>query len=425
MMLKPRRDGSIFVSIASFRDKECPRTIESIYAKAAHPERIFCGVCQQNDPAKGDPDCKLTAAIKPEFKPKIRIVRMSDVEATGPVFARWMCAQQYGGEEFFMQVDSHSRFRQDWDINFIRDLKILQETGTSAKPILSVYPGDWDPASKKPIEDHTDEMPTMMCRAFWSKEGLLSFDGAQGMPPPDNGIPRRHAFIAGGFLMAPAEILEVSYDPLLPQLFVMEEILQSARYWTHGWDVFSPTKNAILHYYSRPKEPKFWDLPGRPSDQDAVQKAKFLLKLDDRAKVADHLNRNLDRYGLGKVRTLQSFWEHTGIKPDEKVVTKSFCRPDGKNVNDISYEATRKPKTAEGFELEAFAHDAGDGFALVEGFLDENGYLVVSAPRPYTEEKHRKHVMMLIALLLLATIAAWIWLSLNSKTGTGIGLRPS
>jgi hypothetical protein len=43
----PTRD-TIFISIASYRDNECSATIRDIYAKAKYPERIFCGVCEQN-----------------------------------------------------------------------------------------------------------------------------------------------------------------------------------------------------------------------------------------------------------------------------------------------------------------------------------------------------------------------------------------
>lgn len=42
-----RDDYSIFVSVASYRDDNCPKTLTEMYSKAAHPERLFVGLVQQ------------------------------------------------------------------------------------------------------------------------------------------------------------------------------------------------------------------------------------------------------------------------------------------------------------------------------------------------------------------------------------------
>lgn len=44
----PRNDDSIFVSLGTYRDPFCPMTIKSLYNNAAHPERLFVGMFQQN-----------------------------------------------------------------------------------------------------------------------------------------------------------------------------------------------------------------------------------------------------------------------------------------------------------------------------------------------------------------------------------------
>ncbi|CAE8664901.1 unnamed protein product, partial [Polarella glacialis] len=45
---------SIFVSIASYRDNQCQYTIQDLFSKAKHPERVVVGVCFQV--AKEDED---------------------------------------------------------------------------------------------------------------------------------------------------------------------------------------------------------------------------------------------------------------------------------------------------------------------------------------------------------------------------------
>ena len=43
----PMKPNSIFVSIASYRDRECKKTIHDIFSKAANPFSVFVGVCEQ------------------------------------------------------------------------------------------------------------------------------------------------------------------------------------------------------------------------------------------------------------------------------------------------------------------------------------------------------------------------------------------
>ena len=44
----PRKDGSIFVSLGTYRDPYCPMTLKSLYAKAKHPDKLFVSLFQQN-----------------------------------------------------------------------------------------------------------------------------------------------------------------------------------------------------------------------------------------------------------------------------------------------------------------------------------------------------------------------------------------
>jgi hypothetical protein len=47
--MPPRRDdGSIYLSIATYRDENCVNTITQAYAKAKNPDKLFVGLVQQN-----------------------------------------------------------------------------------------------------------------------------------------------------------------------------------------------------------------------------------------------------------------------------------------------------------------------------------------------------------------------------------------
>lgn len=85
--------------------------------------------------------------------------------------------------------------------------------------------------------------------------------------PFDSSIPKtpRYApFVAAGFFFCSGNFLhEVPFDPLLPWIFMGEEISMSARLWTAGYDIFSPTINVLNHYYVRRHYPKFWESVNR------------------------------------------------------------------------------------------------------------------------------------------------------------------
>ena len=52
---------------------------------------------------------------------------------------------------------------------------------------------------------------------------------------------------------------DVPFDPFLPWIFMGEEIILSARLWTHGYDIYTPTQPVLTHRYKRMDQPKFWE----------------------------------------------------------------------------------------------------------------------------------------------------------------------
>ena len=310
------REETIFVSIASYRDKNCPRTVKSLFENAAVPENVTVGICQQNDPDK-DPDC-----YPEEWRDQIRIIRMNYFDARGPTYARYLCSTLWSGEKYFLQIDAHILFAKDWDVKLINMIKALKASGVK-KPILSHYTklhSDY-----YSVHDNKSTVPTI-CKSFFNDDKMISFEGAKNISVEPGQLPRPSAYIAGGMMFAESKFLkDVPFDPNLPYLFVGEEILHSIRFWTHGWDIFTPTENVVYHYYTRETEPKIWTDNKHYNTKDAMDKVKSILKLDDETKIAPYLAQNLDIYGLGKERTLSDYFNFAGIDLKEKKVNKDFC----------------------------------------------------------------------------------------------------
>ncbi len=308
--LQPRRP-TIFVSVASYRDSECSKTINELFRKATYPHRVFVGVCQQNssdtsESCDGDHD--------PQFDKNIRTVTVPHTEAKGPCVARYICSRLYGGETYFMQIDSHTVMINGWDE------RCIEEIGKCAVPdrsILSMYPND-----KDTYTESTTDVP-VMCSAKFNASGLPTFTA--GMKPATflGGKPRLNAFMAAGFFFAPGDFVRlVPYDPSLAHLFQGEEILLSARAWTNGFDIYTPSQNVCMHHYLRHEKPKFWNDINKAEYESkkaaSESRARRLLGLEEPILTND-------RYGPGHVRSLMAFWQHTGIDPQTKLVTRSFC----------------------------------------------------------------------------------------------------
>lgn len=316
------KKGTIFVSIASYRDEVCNSTLDSLYSMADKKENVFVGICQQNK--IGDDDEIDCVSKGYQNHPNVRIIRIPHFEAKGPTHARYLCSTLWNGEEYFLQIDSHSKFVKGWDTLCINMIKDIKDKGLSKKPVLSHYPKEI--STYEQYNETIKNNVTRICKSFFNDREMISFMGAEEIN--SNNVPYMTPYIAGGMLFCESYFLkELPFDPNLPFLFVGEEILHSIRFYTHGWDIFTPTENIVFHEYTRADKPKIWTDNPYYSDVPAFDKVKHYLKLiDNDKKVPDYLQFNLDKYGLGNVRSLEDYYNFAGIDIVNKKVYKNFCR---------------------------------------------------------------------------------------------------
>lgn len=74
-------------------------------AKAKHPQRVFVGTVQQI--YEFHEACWHTGL---PWKEQIRSITVPFSDAKGPTNARHLAAKLYRGEDYFMQIDSHTSF---------------------------------------------------------------------------------------------------------------------------------------------------------------------------------------------------------------------------------------------------------------------------------------------------------------------------
>ena len=228
--------SSIFVSIASYRDSHIHDTVDHLFENAAHPERVFAGVYLQGGEA--GPLAR---------RSNVRVARTHYMNARGPLAARqWIIKNLYRGEDYYLQIDSHTSFVRGWDTKLIENLSM---TSYPDRSIITCYPVAYD---RLGIETR---VPHMIETEPYQRHPVMHKNVAVLKPP--GAKPTRTPYLAAGFLFGMASSLLSNYPhDDLPYLFQGEETLLAYNFGTFRF--YAPKENIAGHLYGRFGEPKFW-----------------------------------------------------------------------------------------------------------------------------------------------------------------------
>jgi Glycosyltransferase (GlcNAc) len=285
---------SIFISIASYRDPELVSTIRDCLAKAHSPGDIRIGVCWQHSPEE---------AIDQIARDKrIEIIDCDWRESKGACWARAEIMKFWRGEDYYLQLDSHHRFVNGWDVKLLDQIKLAQ----SPKPIITTYCQGYDSRTGAPLSC----LPTKIVFDRFTADGLPMYRPVSFTPSSESlGRPIRSRFVSAHFLFAVGSFVrEVEYDPHL--YFHGEEISLAVRAYTWGYEFFHPLEPILFHQYSRDGRAKHWsdhtdqavEIPWHERDRLSRDRiAKFL---------ADPW---VGRFGCGSNRTPVQYQEYAGI----------------------------------------------------------------------------------------------------------------
>lgn len=331
-----QNDRTIFVAIAAFRDIECPLSVRDMFLKATNPRRLFLGIIEQNEP--GDPTCvppEFYACSNPDFCPLDNIRRRVLVSrrGKGPCFGRYVSMLLYRGENYYMMMDSHNMFVLNWDLKSIAQ---LQRARTS-RPVVSNYPNGWDKNGQS-YESHGNVI--VMCNGHYVAMGYVRMDGRWMNRQIE---PRMQPYSAGGYLFGDGVLVhDVPFDPHLDFLFDGEEILYSARMYTHGFDIFTPGESVLFHDYNRHKGIRYWtvqnSIPGNEGWHDQVTisqhraqlmmqlpKANSTLPMVDPNVKEPRVHREFKKYTIGTRRTMDEYNTFAGQDPIKQKASEALC----------------------------------------------------------------------------------------------------
>ena len=285
------RHSKIFVSVPSYRDTECAATVESMIRAATFPRRVFVGVYEQN--AEPRESCATEVA---RLAGAVRVVSVGAEKATGPCSARYQCAALMRDEDVYLQVDSHTTFADGWDVAAVATLRALPGAD-QGRVVVSTYPVDcaagWQSADPPVIESAEH-------KGAWFVFSATARADARS----------RHARsrqVGGGFLLCVADVVRrVPLDPHLDGVFNEEELLYTARLFSHGIDVVAPRANIVCHKYTYAEHRTVWtDTPKWRDGTGGYARLRALLS-----------GTHPDMYGphaFGRARPLSAFWESAKI----------------------------------------------------------------------------------------------------------------
>jgi hypothetical protein len=224
----------IYVSIASYRDPFLQRTIDSLYCTADNPQNITVAC--------------FIHAFPEELQDKVPFNRYGysvvyETELPGTIFSVTQCRNRClkwldDSYDYVLQVDAHTAFDNGWDtqlVQMINSVNYKKAILSGALSSFGVYPDGQEVRNK-----------VIAARTFYlnNKDTKKAFINASDMAPngtivdPLPGKDYAHGwYIAGHFIFSPAD-----YFRDIPQpewiLFWGEEVINSVRAYTAGWNVY-------------------------------------------------------------------------------------------------------------------------------------------------------------------------------------------
>ncbi len=300
-------NNHIFIQIAAYRDAELIPTIIDCMSRARHPDNLIFSIAWQH--ATEDTWDNLNP-----FKnhPQFRILDLDYRKSEGVCWARNLLQQNYAGEAWTLQLDSHHRFVQDWDVLLLTMHRQLQKMGV-AKPLITGYPPSYHPQN-----DPQGRMQTPLKMNFdrFMPGGYIRCKPAAIENFQDINIPLAARFYSAGFAFASGDFVrEVPHDP--NWYFNGEETAITVRAFTWGYDLFHSHRIVTWHEYTRKGKPKQWnDDPNWSSrDQQSHLRIKKLLEMDGEIKDID-----FGRYDLGSIRTIENYESYAGLSFKRRAV---------------------------------------------------------------------------------------------------------
>ncbi|RHY50896.1 hypothetical protein DYB30_009143 [Aphanomyces astaci] len=350
----------IFVGLSVFRDGlRCGYTIFTGFKRARNPDRLYFGIVDQVNPDDLkclDEYCKLAKVEWPDdeckYKSHIRVDEHLADDSRGPTLARHYQQKLVGDQEFCLQLDAHSVFTNDWDVGMMQDWTTLNNEMavlTTYLHNLNDFIGD-DGTNKRTTHSTTTIALPMsgnccrtltlhcmyvapnhlphICQTMRGGNGLVRSIGADLILQPKH--PQMSALWGAGLSFSKCHAEKrVLVDNHNHWVFDGEEFLRASHLWTHGYDLYSPSKVGSVVYHNYTSVPARFehvkvDQELKTKEQEmGINRFKFVVGWPFQGLLDSF---DLEKYPWGTARTLQQYLDFSGITFEPGQKDKGSCK---------------------------------------------------------------------------------------------------
>jgi hypothetical protein len=373
------KEMPVHILIAAFRDKLCARTLHNAFSHASNPSRLFIRVIDQtkkdsqleDDAGCWELYCEKYNTNCQEYQSQVRIVKIDASLSRGPTYARSKLSAMVHWDyihredpleidlksvqlnDFCMQIDSHMDFSDNFDTGLIE----MHHRTKNDYSVLSTYVTDIENNNQNELT-----VPNLCMVTFTSSIRNWGTKECKYLAKPK----LTNAMWGAGlsFHRCHAELV-VPVDPYLDNVFDGEEGSRGIRFFTHGYDVYTPDVVLVTHDYKTHQGNPVVHTWGRGAkrqmeeDEDeeedgmklhgdrwkwneeieeqrseltvfGTDRVNMLLGIGSHHNSTEQEKRELDlirnsRFGLGTTRTMEQAREFTGINLLEKKMDVNKC----------------------------------------------------------------------------------------------------
>jgi hypothetical protein len=344
--------------------------LDNAFKRAQNPKRSFIRILDQTQPGSDLLDdagcwesyCHTYNTNCEEYKDQVQAVAVDSAKSKGPTYARSKLSamvhwdyihrdepasielQSVELNDFCMQIDSHMDFSDNYDSRLIA----MHHRTKNDYAVLSTYVTAMEENNKDLIH-----VPNLCMVQFTSSIRNWATKECRNLVTPK----MTNAMWGAGlsFHRCHAEV-NVPVDPYLDNVFDGEEGSRGIRFFTHGYDVYTPDEVLVTHdYHAHQSNPVVhtWGRGGRKGGEEGEEEDnwKWNQEIEEkrselhtfgsrRVNMALGIGSNFNategqtlelqrirnsRFGLGTKRTLEQAREFTGINLLEERMEENKC----------------------------------------------------------------------------------------------------
>lgn len=278
----------IFVSIASYRDPELPKTVHDLISKAEFPQLLKIVVYEQND---------ITDPTISGMYTQVLLLKDHYSLAKGPNWARAKIQKEYTGEEYYLQLDSHTRAVNNWDTILKHMLDLLP-----VPSVITQYPSEYDLTETT----YPDKVRSgLYIQGFGTKDRFTRIQsnlaiGRHYYPYTSKAWSACFSFSKGDI------VKDGPYDQTFEHLFFGEELDITLKLYTRGYYFFSPHIPVFYTHFKRNYRRTYWeDIPvSERSEKEEESRNRLWRRI---------LNNEVGPDALGTTRTVKDYMKFADI----------------------------------------------------------------------------------------------------------------